>query len=336
MPCLEFVKHYFCVILRNERWLEPMTEDKIAQRKIGSFTMDLPGPLLIIFGAIHGNESAGLEALKHLVRMIEVEPVNNPPFRYYGKMVALMGNLKAVAKNQRFIDEDLNRIWLDERVDIMRMGRPPATAEEAELMSLLDVIHQEVEAYQPRRIVFLDLHTTSSPGGIFAIPGRSAASKEIAQNLHAPVIKGMLEGIRGTTLHYLTEIRFGVPTDGVIFEGGQHEDPLSVNRCIAAIINCMRSIGAVKAEHVENIHDKILVDYSQSLPSVSHLLYKHDISEGDDFEMFPGYNNFQLVARGECIGRDKRGIVKAPFGGRIVMPLYQNQGNEGFFIVKEE
>lgn len=323
------------VFLSRER--KPIMEVKnLVKRKIGSFSLDKAGPLLIILCGLHGNEKAGIEALQLLTRMIMVEPLTNPSFRFNGKMVALLGNLQAIRQGKRFIDEDLNRAWTAEKVERLKAGRTPHTVEEYELLDLLGVIEEEVASYNPKRLVFLDLHTTSSPGGIFAIPGVSERSKGIAKNLHAPVINGMLEGIHGTALHYLTEEKFGRPTDGVVFEAGQHEDPLSVNRCIAAIINCMRSVGCVYQEDVENIHDKILVDYSKNLPPVSHLLYKHAISAEDDFEMFPGYSNFQVVSEGESIGRDRRGIVKAPVRGRIVMPLYQNQGNEGFFIVADE
>ena len=79
----------------------------------------------------------------------------------------------------------------------------------------------------------------------------------------------------------------------VTFESGQHDDPLSVNRAIAAIINCLRTIGCVRAEDVENRHDALLIESSRHLPKVAELIMCHRIKPGDDFVMRPGYENFQ-------------------------------------------
>ena len=83
---------------------------------------------------------------------------------------------------------------------------------------------------------------------------------------------------------------------------GQHNEPLSVNRAIAAITNCMRTIGSVKEDDVENRHDDLLIEYSKNLPKVARLLKVHQIQPGDHFEMMPNYKNFQKVAKGEIFG----------------------------------
>ena len=48
-----------------------------------------------------------------------------------------------------------------------------------------------------------------------------------------------------------------------------------------------------------------------------------------------GYRNFQRVHKGDLLGRDIEGDVIAPHSGYIMMPLYQKQGEEGFFITKD-
>jgi succinylglutamate desuccinylase len=50
------------------------------------------------------------------------------------------------------------------------------------------------------------------------------------------------------------------------------------------------------------------------------------------FKMFPGFQNFSPIRKGEPLATDRHGIVYAPNGGCILMPLYQGQGNDGFFI----
>ena len=121
----------------------------------------------------------------------------------------------------------------------------------------------------------------------------------------------------------------------VAFEAGQHDDMLSINRAIAAITNCMRSIGSVLPEHVENKHDSLLIEYSENLPKVSRLIKRHAITEDDEFKMLPNYLNFQPVKEGEIVAYDQKGPIVINQDCRILMPLYQNQGEEGFYLIKE-
>ncbi|MFQ5447755.1 MAG: succinylglutamate desuccinylase/aspartoacylase family protein, partial [Saprospiraceae bacterium] len=220
---------------------------------IGRYKGEKGGPLFICTAGMHGNEPAGVLALKSVVHLLEREPLVNPDFKYRGCMLALLGNTRAFQNGkQRFVHKDLNRIWKPGTVQRIRQT-PPAEleAEELELSELISIIDAEIDACQPQRIVLLDLHTTSAEGGIFSIATDAPESVRIAVELHAPVITGLLDGIKGTTLHYFTKDNFSCPTVAVAFEGGQHDDRLSVNRCMAAIINCMRSIGAVRPEDVE-------------------------------------------------------------------------------------
>ena len=294
------------------------------------------GPLLIIIAAIHGNEQAGIRALELSKKMLEVEPITNPSFVFHGRMIGLAGNLKAIEKGVRFIDEDLNRMWHPSNLShIKGKNSSDLNCEEEELVDLLDHISSYISSSEGEEVYILDLHTTSSGGGIFAIPNHDLSSLEIAKNLHAPVVLDMLRAIQGTTLHYFNQRTFSTPqVTSVTFEAGQHDDELSVNRCIAAIINCLKSIGCVRGQDVENIHDEILISYSQNLPKLSRLLYKHEIRPQDNFIMKPGYNNFDSVREGEVLAFDQYGEIKAKFNGLILMPLYQNQGNDGFFIIQ--
>jgi hypothetical protein len=51
--------------------------------------------------------------------------------------------------------------------------------------------------------------------------------------------------------------------------------------------------------------------------------------------MKPGYRNFQRVHQGEVVAHDGRGDVVLRESGRLLMPLYQEQGEDGFFLVRE-
>ncbi len=306
------------------------------ERYIGEYTGKERGPLLICFGGMHGNEPAGIQALEIVFKLLDREPLVNPDFTFHGRMVGLRGNLKAIKSNVRYHEQDLNRMWRREMVEKVK-NSPEETLnfEEQELKQLIAVIQKEIETYRPEKVIVLDLHTTTAHGGIFVIATDDPESVRIGIEMHAPVIKGMLKGIQGTTLHYFNTMNFGVEMVPVTFESGQHEDHLSVNRAIAAVTNVLRTIGCVRAEDVENRHDELLIEYSKNLPKVAELITCHHVTDTDEFKMEPGYLNFQEIEKGEVLARDKFGIIQAPSSGHILMPLYQEQGEDGFFLIKK-
>jgi succinylglutamate desuccinylase len=310
------------------------------ERILGCYEGADRGALILIFGATHGNESAGVEAIREIFRLLEQEPAHNPSFRFAGKLLGIVGNKQARMLQKRFLNRDLNRMWT--QTELHRVEQIPAGErrdEDRELAEILAIIHQELRAYQPEALVLLDLHTTSAQGGIFCIPTDDAPSLRLAKSLHAPVILGMLDGIEGTLLHFVAGNLFalnGFPkfAVGVAFESGQHDDPLSVNRAIAAIVHLLRAAGCIREEDVDTRHEAILSAYARDLPKVTRLRYVHHLREGDGFRMHPGYENFSKVAKGEHLADDVTGAVRAPEDGLLLMPLYQAQGSDGFFLVE--
>ncbi|MBK9337372.1 MAG: succinylglutamate desuccinylase/aspartoacylase family protein [Lewinellaceae bacterium] len=311
------------------------------ERIIGTYTGAEPGALVIVFGAVHGNEHAGVLALEETFRMLEQEPTANPGFVFRGRLIGMIGNRQAYSTRQRFLDRDLNRLWTP--VNLRRILQTDPTeriAEDQELAELYEAIRHEIQEVQPEALILLDLHTTSAEGGIFCIPSDDRASLRLAKELHAPVILGMLDGLEGTLLHFAAGNHFeicGYPrySVGAAFESGQHDDPLSVSRAIAAIINCLRAAGCIRQEDVDSRHEFILKTFSDPLPKVTRLRHIHHIRPGDAFDMRPGYVNFQPIQQGEHLANDTTGPVLAPEDGLILMPLYQPQGSDGFFVVQE-
>lgn len=310
---------------------------------IGRYVGTQPGPLFLCIAGMHGNEPAGVQALETVFALLDREKTVNPSFVYRGRLLGLIGNWRAYSEGKRFIVKDLNRQWTPENVqrirNIANSQQPTASSqldsEDQDLLEILKLVEAEIADCQPSQVVMLDLHTTSAEGGIFAIATDDPESIRIASSLHAPVVTGLMRGIHGTTLHFFTEENFGVPIAAAAFEAGQHQNPLSVNRDIAAIINCMRSIGAVDPEVVENRHDEILVEYSKNLPKIADLITVHSVREDDHFEMRPGYRNFQPVVKGELLAHDRHGEIRSPMDAMILMPRYQKQGSDGFFLVKQ-
>lgn len=303
------------------------------ERWIGTYDEGIRGPLIFMMGGIHGNEKAGVTALEYLIKMLEVEPVTNENFSFTGRLVALKGNIQALQKRVRFVKQDLNRMFRPEVMTEIR-NKEILKDEEKELIEIVEFFEKHIEAYQPEKVFLLDLHTTSVSGGIFTITDESPSALQLGLELGAPVIEGFLSGLQGTVLHYVSDRYLHPDSTALVFEAGQHEDKLSVNRAIAAAVNFLSAIGAVEKFHIAPRHAKILWDSAHGLPAHNRLMYTHRITPEDRFEMKPGFSNFENIRKGQILANSARGEIAAPMDGLLLMPLYQEKGDDGFFIVK--
>lgn len=308
------------------------------EQVIGTYSSGLSGPLVIALGGLHGNEPAGVKALVEVFGMLECEPSVNPDFIFNGALVGLVGHLHAYRAGRRYLRNDLNRHWTSANLE--RMRNTPVQqlqAEDLEMAGLLYSIQMAIKKHRPDTLVILDLHTTSAEGGIFCIPMNEGTSLDLAKELYAPVVLGLHDGLEGTLLQAAANHVFHIgswPKQvlGAAFEAGQHADPLSVSRAVAAIVHCLRAVGCIRADDVESRHEEVLRSHTRHLPQVTRLRHVHHINPSDGFKMRPGYANFQPIQSGEHLADDINGPILSPYDGLILMPLYQAQGADGFFI----
>jgi Succinylglutamate desuccinylase / Aspartoacylase family len=296
-------------------------------RVLGRVTGLRPGATLLCIGGLHGNEPAGLQALRRVLREL---PSRREDLS--GEFVALSGNRAAIAAGKRFITRDLNRAWTPERLVRLRVnGRPAGRDEDREQVELLAAV-EEVVARARGPVYLLDLHTTSGHGGPFLTFGDALPHRAFAAGIPVPMILGLEELVEGTLLAFLG--RHGVV--GVTFETGQHEEPRSVDRAEAGIWLAVAAAGLVPETRLPEAGAgrELLRRDSDGLPRVLELRYRHHIEPEDRFRMRPGYGNFQPVRRGEVVADDARGAVRLAESGRMLMPLYQQLGEDGFFLMR--
>ena len=296
-------------------------------RQLGEFRGAEPGPTLICVGGLHGNEPAGVFATQ---RVLEALAGFETSFR--GELVGVVGNRQALAEGKRFLTHDLNRAWHSDRLAKLRVEDLPATSEDREQLELDKTLGRIIEESEGR-LFLLDLHTTSGPGSAFAILDDTLPNREIALDFPVPLILGLEEELSGTLANYLTAL--GVTVLG--FEAGQHSDPQSVDRAEAAIWIALDSGGLLGGALRERAAEarRYLRQETELGRRIFEVRYRHHIEPADGFRMKSGYRSFGAVHAGEKIGISIRGEVEVPFGGRLLMPLYQNQGEDGFFLVRE-
>lgn len=314
----------------------PSESDLPPDRLIGRHGGGSDGPLLLCVAGLHGNEPAGVEALRRVLRRLAEA---RPPFR--GRLVGLAGNLPALSRGSRFVDEDLNRVWTLERITALEgavgdgasAASVLATAEGEQQRQLLRAVRSLLETADREEVYCLDLHTTSSRSVPFLTLSDSLRNRSFAMNFPVPIVLGLEEEVEGTLLDFLDHLGIA----GVGLEGGKHDEPVSVDHLERAVWLALVSLGIVGLADVPE-HDGLrrrLRQAAVGIPSLFEVRYRHALRKKDAFRMEPGYENFRPVEAGELVARDRRGEIRVPESGRIFLPLYQEKGTEGFFVVRE-
>ncbi|MDH5598903.1 MAG: succinylglutamate desuccinylase/aspartoacylase family protein [Cyclobacteriaceae bacterium] len=298
-------------------------------RILGVFEGNEEGPLVVIVGALHGNETTGVRAIINVFRSIEERNIE-----VKGKIIGFIGNTKAYESNVRFHDYDLNRCWSDVFVEKLKETHYAdlESAEDSELLELLGEI-EAVNKGNFTKKVFVDLHATSSDNGNFIVIPEDEANNSIVKSLKLPIVIDLEKYLAGTLLEYVHKKGF----ISFAFEGGLIGSEKALNLHTSGIWELLYAAGSVERRHDHEFqkYDQIIESFIHELPHKVSVLYHHIVKNGDSFKMKPGYHNFQPVKKGEVLAMDRRGDIKSDYDGLIFMPLYQDKGEDGFFIVKK-
>lgn len=288
------------------------------------------GPLLLCVGGLHGNEPAGVRALEELVSQVE-----SRRHVMAGDFVAVAGNLQALDAGRRYLSYDLNRAWTRSRIEAAR-GRVSSgervCCEDREVIRLLALLDQ-VAAGRRGPVHVLDLHSTSGAGGPFSTATDSPRHRHFVMSIPVPTIQQLNQHLEGTLTCHLD--RLGYTT--AVFESGQHEEPEAEARAASAVWLAIRAAGLLADPDAPEARRgyRTLERESRRLPRILEMKYRHPILDGDGYVTRPGFRNFQPVRAGDVIGDDRYGTVISPKSGRILMPLYQELGEDGFFVVRD-
>ena len=295
---------------------------------IGRFENETPGPTVVVFGSLHGNEAAGALALERVSSKLVDQSL---PLR--GRVYLLAGNTRALLASVRFIDSDLNRHWTLSNI----AKNSPSSAivdqlsEDNEQGELLEIL-TEVLTTARDEVYALDLHSTSAEGSPFATVGDTLRNRNFAQKFPITILLGIEEQLEGTLLEYLNNL--GAVTLG--FEGGQHFAKSTVDTHEALVWCALYNSGILREDEGDGIEKwNAVLKEKTGRSRIVEIRYRHAITPSDDFTMHPGFNNFDPIRRGQTLATDAHGDVVAPETGVILMPLYQKLGEDGFFVGRE-
>lgn len=310
--------------------LADFRRDEPLERVLGAYQGRVAGPLVIAVAGLHGNEPAGVVALRRVLRELAPHAA-----RLRGRFVALTGNRAGLARGVRGVDHDLNRCWTRDSIAEARSKAQAARdAEQQELVELTEALEREF-ARAPGPVTVLDLHSTSGPTVPFTLHADRSRAVELARALDVPALFG-LEMLLGSTL---VDWAHKLGHTGLVIEGGQNESELTVDLHESALWVALAHAGALDASLAAALthHRARLTHAAGSTPRALTICHRHEIEGGERFEMLPGWSGFQPVRKGDLLARSgpRLGVeVRAPFDATLVMPRYQGTGSDGFFLAR--
>lgn len=283
------------------------------------------GQRLLCFGGIHGNEPEGIIALHKVVTTLKKHDVS-----LQGELIAIAGNLPALKEGRRYLERDLNRNFSGDVIDLGVALNGVHSIEDHLARAILENIEPYLDS--PKQTTFLDLHSTSAPGGGFSVLTPGERNEAIGHWLSFPVVFGLDKKLEGTLMGYL----YNRGLHGLAFEGGRMGESSTVENHEAAIWTSLLCTGLLTKNELDRI--PVFLDTlsaaAAGLPKSVALKYRYAVNKDSSFAMLPGFSNFQKISKGEILAKNDTDKVLSPMDGMILMPLYQSEGEDGFFIVE--
>lgn len=268
------------------------------------FDSGAPGPTLMITSLIHGNELCGAWALKDLLAS-GLRPQK-------GVLILAFCNLEGYDRfdvqhpdASRYVDEDLNRVWLDERL------ASASNQERGRAAQLLPWVKQAD--------ALLDLHSMHEPGKPLLLTGVLPRNIELARSLGAPehviVDVGHKDGVRMRDYG-----RFGDPNGdacALLIECGYHGDPASRLVALDMVARMLCDYELVAA-------DKIPSGWFQPQPTAQRVLEVTEaiVAPSLDVRFARDWQGLEtLVKKGDVIGWADGQPITSPYNNcTLIMP----------------
>ena len=287
------------------------------------FDSGKPGRHVLISALIHGNELCGAWALKGLLEA-GIRPA-------VGKLTLMFANLAAFERfdpanhdASRFVDEDMNRQWMDERI------AEPRTLERQRVAALAPWVRQADWV--------LDLHSMHEPGAPLLLTGIQPRNLELARQLanpvHIVVDAGHKDGVRMRDYG-----RFGLPdaqapdTRSLLIECGFHGDLAS--RDVARDM-CARFLAVSGAVPEQTLHTALpgwkLADAPQqwALEVTGPV-----VARSEKFRFTEPFTGLECIAQaGTVIGDNDGEAVTTPYDNCVLVMPSVRQARAGVTVVR--
>ena len=255
----------------------------------------LEGPVSIILAGVHGNERCGIEAMEKILPNLTIER---------GKVFFGYGNPRAIEKNVRFTEANLNRMFADDMVS------------EIDKKSYEYQRAQFLKKYLDQADVLLDLHASSVPKArAFAICESNA--KDIVKYLPVNLVASGFDNIEvGGTDGYMNSIgKIGICLE-CGYLGGKESEKIAEEGLLAFLKARKHLSGNSKEEKQTHIH-----------------IFRMCKSKTNNFRLSKQFENFEKIEKDQLIGIDGQKEIRAPKESYILFAHDSSSiGNEIFLL----
>ena len=282
-----------------------------------------PGRHVLISALIHGNELCGAWTLKGLLEA-GVRPA-------VGRLTLMFANLSAFERfdeanhdASRFVDEDMNRQWMDERI------AEPRTLERQRVAELAPWVQQADWV--------LDLHSMHEPGAPLLLTGVQPRNLQLARLLanpvHIVVDAGHKDGVRMRDYG-----RFGLPDDeapetrSLLIECGFHGDPASRDVARDLSIRFLEVSGVLSASALQ----AALPGWRQADAQQQWALEVTGpvVARSEKFRFTEPFKGLECIAQaGTVIGDNDGEPVTTPYDDCVLVMPSVRQARAGVTVVR--
>ena len=267
------------------------------------------GPNVMVNALTHGNEICGAIAVDRLLRE-GVKPVR-------GKLTLAFANIDAFERfdtrnpySTRFVDEDLNRVWLPATLDGNRRSSEVARA-------------RELRPFVDAADYLLDIHSMLEPSPPVMICGTLDKGIRFAFDVGIPVhVVSDAGHANGTRMRDYGG--FGDPAsprNALLVECGQHWERAAADVAWQTTWRFLRTLGMVDAEAAARQIDDVAPP-AQCLIRVTDAV----VARSAAFRFARAFTGLEVVAKaGDAIAYDGEEVVRAPYDNCVlVMPVPNN------------
>jgi succinylglutamate desuccinylase len=266
-------------------------------KKIGN----RPGPTTTIIAGIHGNEICGIQAFKKIINKVIIE---------YGVVFFILGNPRAIKKNIRQIDFNLNRMFLENRQLTTKQISSYEYARARKIKKILDTSD-----------AMLDVHSSRNKKSIpFIITNKKNLA--IAKLMPYKITSFGWEKIEpGGTDYYMNKKNKKYLT----IECGYNLDKKAVDLASQSILQFIKIMGHIKnkKKFISSKQTNINVDFVYRTKTNKFKLKKH-------------FADFEIIRAGQIIGTDADKVILAPKKSFIIFARDCDEvGSEAFILGKK-
>jgi len=182
----------------------------------------------LITVCMHGDEVCGMIAINELIQDGYFEKAFFAGALATTRVTVLLANPRGVLANKRFIDVNLNRIFIENR-----LRRKGSVTSPENPLDQDEILRAKYEVSRVQEIadeisdcdLYIDIHSTSAKSYPFALPSTDPDSEALASSFNVDfVIEKLVKSVRGTSVGWACALN----KQAVCFECGQHQDRKTV------------------------------------------------------------------------------------------------------------